>query len=108
MLLVVVQTLMAYSPILFGQARYPKKPRSPNSVAHMRSRQAARGGEVYAKECAVCHGANLQGVSAPALTGTGFGRSHLDGSQLRAVVTQTMPLTAPGSLKADEYAAVMA
>jgi hypothetical protein len=29
-------------------------------------------------------------------------------SQLRTVVTQTMPLTAPGSLKPDENAAVMA
>ena len=63
---------------------------------------------IYAKECAVCHGANLQGVSAPALTGPSFGRSHLNGAQLRTVVVQTMPLTAPGSLKPDEYAAVMA
>jgi hypothetical protein len=50
----------------------------------------------------------LQGISAPALTGPGFGRSHLNASQLRIVVTQTIPLTAPGSLKPDEYAAVMA
>ncbi len=39
---------------------------------------------------------------------SGFGRSHLNASQLRGVVVQTMPLTAPGSLKPDEYAAVMA
>jgi mono/diheme cytochrome c family protein len=68
----------------------------------------ARGGEIYAKECAVCHGANLQGISAPALTGPSFGRSHLTGAQLRTVVVQTMPLTAPGSLKPDENAAVLA
>lgn len=36
------------------------------------------------------------------------GRSHLNGSQLRTVVFQTMPLTAPGSFEPDEYAAVMA
>ena len=70
--------------------------------------QVAQGGEVYSRECAVCHGANLQGISAPALTGAGFGHSHLNGAQLRSVVTQTMPLTAPGSLAPDEYAAVMA
>ena len=70
--------------------------------------QVTRRGEIYARECAVCHGANLQGVSAPALTGASFGRSHLNGSQLRTVVTQTMPLTAPGSLKPDENAAVIA
>jgi hypothetical protein len=50
----------------------------------------------------------LQGTSAPALTGPGFGHSHLNAAQLRGVVTQSMPLTAPGSLKPDEYAAVMA
>lgn len=70
--------------------------------------QVAQGGQIYAQECAVCHGANLQGISAPALTGPGFGHSHLNGAQLRSVVTQTMPLTAPGSLTPDEYAAVMA
>ena len=62
----------------------------------------ARGGDIYLKECAVCHGASLQGGSAPALTGPSFGRSHLNAD------VQTMPLTAPGSLKPDEYAAVMA
>jgi mono/diheme cytochrome c family protein len=70
--------------------------------------QVEQGAQVYSKECSVCHGANLQGVSAPALTGPSFGRSHLNASQLRTVVVQTMPLTAPGSLKPDEYAAVMA
>jgi hypothetical protein len=47
-------------------------------------------------------------MSAPALTGPSFGRSHLSASQLRSVVTQSMPLTAPGSLKPDEYASVLA
>jgi mono/diheme cytochrome c family protein len=70
--------------------------------------QVARGSEVYAKACANCHGGNLQGLSAPALTGPGFGHSHLNASQLRGVVTQSMPLTAPGSLPAADYAAVMA
>jgi alcohol dehydrogenase (cytochrome c) len=70
--------------------------------------QVTQGSEVYAKSCALCHGNNLQGLSAPALTGAGFGHSHLNAAQLRSVVTQTMPLTAPGSLKPDDYAAVMA
>jgi alcohol dehydrogenase (cytochrome c) len=70
--------------------------------------QVAQGSEVYAKSCALCHGANLQGLSAPALTGAGFGHSHLNAAQLRSVVTQSMPLTAPGSLNPEDYAAVMA
>jgi alcohol dehydrogenase (cytochrome c) len=90
---------------LGGAAESP--PKSAGSAPYTKQ-QVAQGSEVYAKKCAVCHGGNLQGVSAPALTGPGFGRSHLNASQLRTVVTQTMPLTAPGSLKPDEYAAVMA
>ena len=82
-------------------------PRSVGSAPYT-EQQVAQGSAVYAQKCAVCHGANLQGISAPALTGPGFGRSHLNASQLRSVVTQTMPLTAPGSLKPGDYAAVMA
>ena len=88
-----------------GESEPPAK--STGSAPYTKQ-QVAQGSDVYGKDCAVCHGANLQGISAPALTGPGFGRSHLNASQLRTVVAQTMPLTAPGSLKPDEYAAVMA
>ena len=88
-----------------GESEAPSK--STGSAPYTKQ-QVAQGNAVYAKECAVCHGDNLQGVSAPALTGPGFARSHLNASQLQVVVTQTMPLTAPGALKPDEYAAVMA
>ena len=70
--------------------------------------QVAAGKAVYTAQCSACHGAKLQGVSGPALTGAGFGHSRLTVSALRSVVTKQMPLTAPGSLKPDEYAAVMA
>jgi alcohol dehydrogenase (cytochrome c) len=85
----------------------PSLPKSTGSAPYT-SQQVAQGGEVFAKSCALCHGANLQGLSAPALTGAGFARSHLNASQLRSVVTQTMPLTAPGSLTPTDYAALMA
>jgi cytochrome c1 len=67
--------------------------------------QVASGTKVYAAQCASCHGAQLQGVSAPALTGSSIATQSV--SQLRTTVTQSMPLTAPGLLKPDEYAAVM-
>jgi alcohol dehydrogenase (cytochrome c) len=70
--------------------------------------QVAHGKTVYAGQCAICHGDKLQGVSAPALTGPGFAKSHLSVSQIRSVVATTMPLTAPASLSADDYASVMA
>ena len=56
----------------------------------------------------MCHGTALQGTSAPALTGPGFAHAHLNASQLRTIVTQQMPLTAPGSLNAADNAAIMA
>jgi alcohol dehydrogenase (cytochrome c) len=89
-----------------GESEGP--PEKSTGTAPYTQAQVTRGGQIYASECAVCHGTSLQGVSAPALTGPSFGRSHLNGAQLRTVVTQTMPLTAPGSLKPDENAAVIA
>ena len=83
-------------------------PDKSTGTAPYTKEQVTQGAAAYAKECAVCHGAQLQGVSAPALTGPGFGRSHLTAEQLRAVVVQQMPLTAPASLTPDEYAQIMA
>jgi alcohol dehydrogenase (cytochrome c) len=101
------QVALASAPNgLGGESQGP--PSKSMGSAPYTQHQVAQGSEVYASECAVCHGANLQGISAPALTGPGFGRSHLNASQLRGVVTQTMPLTAPGSLKPEDYGAVMA
>lgn len=70
--------------------------------------QVAAGARIYRQSCASCHGAQLQGVSAPALTGTAIANAHLTLSQLRSIVTTQMPLTAPGSLKPAEYADVIA
>jgi len=89
-----------------GESASP--PSKSTGTAPYTQQQVTQGGQVYAKQCAACHGANLQGISAPALTGPGFGRSHLNAAQLRTVVVQTMPLTAPATLQPDEYAAVMA
>jgi mono/diheme cytochrome c family protein len=100
------QVALAAAPTGAGESAQTL-PASTGSAPYT-SQQVAQGSQVYARTCAACHGANLQGMSAPALTGPSFGRSHLSASQLRGVVTQTMPLTAPGSLKPDEYASVMA
>ncbi len=70
--------------------------------------QVAQGGRLYVQSCQACHGAQLQGVSAPALTGASLARAKLNLSQMRTIVTQQMPLNAPGSLKPDQYAAIMA
>jgi mono/diheme cytochrome c family protein len=72
------------------------------------TQQVAAGAQLYAAKCASCHGSQLQGVSAPALTGPGLARSNLNLSQLRSVVTTQMPLTAPGSLEPEQYASIIA
>ena len=70
--------------------------------------QVVRGKAVYSAQCASCHGDRLQGISAPALAGASFAKSHLNVSQIRSVVVTQMPLSAPGSLSPDDYASVMA
>jgi alcohol dehydrogenase (cytochrome c) len=101
------QIALAHVPDRAGGESEARPDKSTGSAPYT-NEQVAQGRQVYAKECAVCHGANLQGVSAPALTGPSFGHAHLNASQLRSVVVQQMPLTAPGTLKPDQYAAVMA
>jgi alcohol dehydrogenase (cytochrome c) len=76
---------------------------APFTVAQVKS-----GADLYQQQCASCHGAKLEGLSAPALTGTSIAASHLNLSQARSIVATQMPLAAPGSLKPDEYASIMA
>jgi alcohol dehydrogenase (cytochrome c) len=70
--------------------------------------QVTAGAAVYAQHCAICHGAQLQGVAAPAMAGPAFARTKPTLAQLHTVVTKNMPLTAPGTLPAADYAAIMA
>jgi alcohol dehydrogenase (cytochrome c) len=72
------------------------------------SAQVQAGKAQFAQSCAICHGKQLQGVSGPALAGSAFGKSHLTLAAMRTIVTKQMPLTAPGSLSAAQYASVMA
>ncbi len=41
--------------------------------------QAATGRLVYARACGICHGTNLQGAAAVALSGSAFARTWGDG-----------------------------
>ena len=74
--------------------------------------QATTGATVYSQSCAACHGAQMEGVAAPALKGPAFGEmataQSLTAQTLLDVVANTMPQSDPGSLKPEEYNAVTA
>lgn len=72
---------------------------------------AQQGQEVYQTRCAACHGATLQGgPGGPALIGDAFKAKWFgQGTQaLHAYVHDKMPLGAPASLPAEDYADVVA
>jgi len=74
--------------------------------------QGALGKTVFAQHCAVCHGQQLEGLSAPALKGTEFARrwSRADRTleSLYYILRTTMPRDAGNSLKDDEYLGLVA
>ncbi len=84
--------------------------------------QAQAGQELYAKNCAGCHGAHGNDGKAPPVVGLDKGALPLDPpptakfrkTQFKTVgdvadfVVKTMPPKAPGSLSADEYFAILA
>ena len=73
--------------------------------------QAKRGDEVYKKECAACHGAELTGgESAPPLTGGAF-QANWNGLTLGDLfdrIRKTMPQAKPGSLTRQQDSDVLA
>lgn len=62
---------------------------------------------IYRQRCASCHGADFRGAAGPALSGPGF-EAHWQGraNALRALIANTMPLDAPGSLPPMAYNAL--
>ena len=70
--------------------------------------QAAAGAKSFGENCSRCHGARLQGVSAPALKG---GASGIKGDTLADTYTflsAQMPADAPGSLSQTDYVNITA
>ena len=72
--------------------------------------QVARGKEKAMAECAACHGMTLKGDLAPSLIGPDFIDHWYDArlGELTTRVANTMPQSAPGSLKPEEYADIIA
>lgn len=71
--------------------------------------QAVGGKSNYQRLCAECHGNNLEGTSAPALTGATF--SHwidAPATDLFAFIQEQMPAGAGGTLSDAQVATIMA
>ncbi|OIQ89648.1 hypothetical protein GALL_284520 [mine drainage metagenome] len=80
-------------------------------TAQFSAAQVGPGRKVYAAECARCHGAKLEGRTAPALVGAGFApasNSTMTVGGIYQYVTTNMPADKPGQLKPDQYLDVMA
>jgi mono/diheme cytochrome c family protein len=73
--------------------------------------QAKRGQELYAKACASCHRAELEGhAPTPSLAGTEF-RTRWDGQTLGDLFEKTqttMPADHPGTVSREDNAAILA
>lgn len=69
--------------------------------------QASAGAADYAQNCAMCHGAALNGGGGPALTGSGF-TSGSTVSEVFGTLAQQMPATNPGGLTHTQYEDLMA
>lgn len=72
--------------------------------------QAKTGAQDFAQNCAMCHGANLEGGAGPALIGQAFA-SASNNYTVGAIFTelsQQMPAGQPGSLSHTQYEDIMA
>jgi mono/diheme cytochrome c family protein len=73
------------------------------------SSQVEHGAQVFAEHCAKCHGAQAQGgPKAPALVGKKVLTKFMTAQDVYDFASVKMPKDAPGSLKPDEYWAVIA
>jgi S-disulfanyl-L-cysteine oxidoreductase SoxD len=73
--------------------------------------QSGRGGAIYARECANCHGGGLEGADmSPALAGAAFmaNWNELTLGDLFERIRISMPADRPGSLSRQEQADVIA
>src|SRR5260370_7324787 len=91
-----------------GRAQATRKT-SDTSRRFYSNTQAKRGKELYAQDCAQCHGANLKGIgTAPALLGDDFMRDYYSVNDLFIKASVTMPGDNVHGLPTDTYLNIIA
>ena len=70
--------------------------------------QVEAGRSAYASNCALCHGADLRGGSAPALVGQEFMARYGNLGGLHEYISSAMPPQAPGMLDDQQYRDILA
>jgi mono/diheme cytochrome c family protein len=94
--------------VLFGLALAPLP--AVGAPALFTAAQAVTGAGMYGQACAGCHGADLRGITGPALVGTEFAAAK-DGYTVGLVfnnIWESTPAGAPDSLSKTEYVDIMA
>jgi mono/diheme cytochrome c family protein len=104
------RVLLSLSLALAAAAGLTLAPAGAQSTGVYSAAQAATGAGAYAASCAACHGVHLEGIAGPSLAGDAFlarwtGKTASD---LNDFVSALMPQDNPGSLKPDEYLALLA
>jgi mono/diheme cytochrome c family protein len=79
-----------------------------NAAVTYTAAQAAAGAKSYGENCSRCHGAQLQGVSAPALKGDGSGIKGDTLAEAYNFLSVQMPAGNPGSLSTNDYVNITA
>lgn len=70
--------------------------------------QAVGGRLLYQRECATCHGNDLEGGVGPALAGESFSWHDRPVAELHRYIQEFMPVGAPGSLEAAQVTTIIA
>ncbi|KUZ91113.1 cytochrome C [Burkholderia ubonensis] len=73
--------------------------------------QVQHGKKIYVDACAKCHGDQLEGNTAPALSGEAFapeGKSHITIGGVYQYMSNNMPADRPGKMTEQEYSDLMA
>jgi polar amino acid transport system substrate-binding protein len=99
--------ILAFTLICLPSRAPAQSPGDP--AALYQAIQAQRGKVIYASKCAVCHGKELTGGGAPALTGTQFFTREMNNKlgDVFRYMAHEMPAGQPGSLTHDQYADLM-